>query len=83
MHRELVGVRLPAKQGELPAQPGPKQREQLIGLTVRGVVELRKFGSQCANWTAVALNVGAVRDKDMDEAVDAVLRCIPFDFPPL
>src|SRR5262245_24804986 len=31
VHREFVGVGLAAEQRELPAQPDPKQREQLVG----------------------------------------------------
>src|SRR5262245_65959070 len=46
MHRELVGIRRAAEQRELPAQPGPEQRKELVRLALRGMIELRKLTAQ-------------------------------------
>src|SRR5262245_61989428 len=71
-HRKRVGIGRAAEQRELPAQPGPEQCEQLVRLGLRGVTQLRELAAQRADRAAVALNVGPVRDQDMDEASDAI-----------
>src|SRR5262249_7459228 len=80
MHRQRVGVRPTAEQRELPAQPGAEQREQLVRLRSRAMIELRKLGAQRSDRATVTLYVRPVCDQNMDEASDAICRMLRFGF---
>jgi hypothetical protein len=56
MHRQRVGVLLAADKHELPTQPRPEQRDQLVCLRLRRVIELPKLAAQRADRAAIALS---------------------------
>jgi hypothetical protein len=70
-----------AEQGELPAQPFPEQREQLVRLVLRGMCELRQLGAQCSDRAAIALYVGPVRNQDVDESSDSISGLLALGLP--
>ena len=59
---------------ELPSQPGPKQREEQVGLRAHRVLQLRELGAQRPHGTTVAQDERSVPDQNVDERTDALDR---------